>query len=340
MENLEPDPTFNTCPAWNLSGTFLGNGAFTATATNPYWPTACYEWFRIDVTIAEPECRTFAGTWTNPVASGPESGVRISSSAVTVVEANIETDRLTVVLGPAGTEGELEITLPVVTADGNTATLTLFSGSRPAGEHTFSFNRDQLLIGQYSTVDAVWSGAQGSRAVAFNVLGQYRHSQYNTPDESGCTGSQEDAYITDVQCTFQSTTLRSDFISQSWLNGSGIAIAFGTEQNEDWCLRQKKPRPPRDAEGRSFRPQPIVPSCGAGYTVSDTTVARGDNAPLNCGDGILLVGSAGPGATVKKTDTDRCPACTGEQIDNYTTAAACRPGSIPDLGNFTTIRLR
>jgi hypothetical protein len=103
----------------------------------------------------------------------------------------------------------------------------------------------------------------------------------------------------------------------------------------------KKPKPPRDAFGRSFRPQTILGSCGT--PVSGSTVARGDDAPLICGDEILIVGAAGPGTATKKTVADRCPFCTGKkQIDNYTTTAACQRGTIGDLAatTLTTIRLR
>lgn len=148
------------------------------------------------------------------------------------------------------------------------------------------------------------------------------------------------AYITNPSCVFTSTTLKSDFISQSWLNGSGITINYGTEQNEAYCLNPSQ-NPPADANGRSFRPQAIEPSCGAGYGVSNSTLAKGDDAPLVCGDQVLIVGLGGPNASVVKNVTDRCPACTGSlQLDNYTTQAACQPGSIPDLGTFRTIRLR
>jgi hypothetical protein len=69
--------------------------------------------------------------------------------------------------------------------------------------------------------------------------------------------------------------------------------------------------------------------------VNDSTVARGDDAGLSCGDQVLIVGVG------IKTVTDRCPACTGrQQLDNYTTQPACSAGSIGDLGNFQTIQLR
>ncbi len=257
---------------------------------------------------------------------------------VDVIEADIVNDRITVSLSPVSASGSL-----LVRAEGPGVSSTLFNGAKDGGQHTFSFARESLNIGQYTTVQASWtvSGVThaASKSVAFFVLGQYRHSQYNTPNESACTGVPEQAYITNPNCVFNAVNLRGDFISQSWLNGSGITIDFGPEQNEAFCI-SNAPHPD-DASGRSFRPQSIVPSCGATFSVNNLTVARGDDAPLSCGDQVLIVGLGGGVQGTTKTVTDRCPACTGRlQLDNYTTQPACRPGTISDLGNFTTIRLR
>lgn len=217
----------------------------------------------------------------------------------------------------------------------------VYSGSKPSGTYTFPFNRTSLPVGQYTTTGAAWSppggNATGAKAVSFLVMGQYLHTQYNTPNESACVGNPAAAYVTNPSCAFNPASLKSDFIGQSWLNGSGIAINYGMEQNEAWCI-QNGYGPP-DASGRSFRPQAIVPWCGGGFPVNNTTLAKGDDAPLICNDQVLIVGLGGSGAV--KTVTDRCPLCTSQlRLDNYTTQAACQPGSIPSLGTFTTIRLR
>jgi len=235
------------------------------------------------------------------------------------------------------------VTAAVTPAFGQPFMHTIHSIAKPSGDHTFSFNRQLLPEGQYNSIAATWrplgSDVTDSETVTFLVMGNYRHSQYNTPNESACMGSPSAAYITNPSCTFTATTLRSDFISQSWLNGSGITINHGTEQNEAFCLNL--PNAPADANGRSFRAQPIVPSCGAAYGVSNSTLARGDDAPLVCGDQVLIVGLGGVNASTVKSVTDRCPACTGvRQLDNYTIQPACQPGTIPDLGTFQTIRLR
>ena len=226
-------------------------------------------------------------------------------------------------------------------AQGPSISKTIFNGTVGGGNHTYSFDRDNLPVGQYTSVTAQWTVSgfsfSGSKPVSFNVLGSYRHSQYNTPAESACTAPPASAYITNPGCDFSSAMLKSDFISQSWLNGSGKTINYGTEQNEHSCLSHQNA--PSDASGRSFRPQAIVPSCGAAYTVNNSTLARGDDAPLVCGDSVLIVGLGGAATT--KTVTDRCAVCTGNlQLDNYTTQDACLPGTIPDLGTFKTFRLR
>lgn len=276
---------------------------------------------------------TYSGNLCRRTTAGGTCSVKVYK--VLISAADIVSDQILVSLEPPNLSGNL-----VVTAFGPSVSKTLFNGTKASGNHTFSFDRNNLPSGQYNTVTATWSVGggnwTGSKPVAFNVLGTYRHSQYNTPAESACTGSPAAAYITNPQCNFTSTNLRSDFISQSWLNGSGITINFGSEQNEAFCLSQ--PGAPVDASGRSFRPQAIQPTC-VGYSVGNNTVARGDDAPLICGDSILIVGLGGTATT--KTVTDRCPACTGQlQLDNYTTQTACQPGTIPDLGNFKTIRLR
>ncbi|MDP9268872.1 MAG: hypothetical protein M3P27_11195 [Acidobacteriota bacterium] len=273
--------------------------------------------------------RSFGGC--PPVVGHPGSGS--TSLQVQVTTADIVSDQIAVSLSPSGLTG----TLTVVTEG---TTYQVYSGTKTSGTYTFAFNRPSLPVGQYSAVKATWTvnsqPASGSKSVAFLVMGTYRHSRYNTPDETACTGAQAAAYKTNPNpsCTFTPVTLKSDFISQSWLNGSGKAIDFGIEQNEAYCMTHGTP--PADANERSFRPQAIVPYC-TGYSVSDSTVAKGDGAPLVCGDSVLILGPT----AVTKTVTDRCAACGSLlQLDNYTTQAACTPGSIPDYGTYKTIRLR
>jgi len=144
---------------------------------------------------------------------------------------------------------------------------------------------------------------------------------------NACTGGPAGAYITNPNptCVSTSTTLPSDFIDQSWLSGNGITIHYGSEQNEDFCLRQ--PSPPGDAFDRSFRPQAIVPARPAGWLDSSTVakkslrVAKGAQVRLQYGDRVLIVGP-----NTINTVTDLCPLCGGDlHIDNYIITRRRRP---------------
>jgi hypothetical protein len=247
-------------------------------------------------------------------------------------------DEVRVQLEPANLSGNL-----LVKAQGPSVSKTLFNATQSGGEHTFSFDRNNLPNGQYTSVTAQWTisgnSITGSKSVSFNVLGTYRHSQYNTPAESSCVGSGANAYaVNSVTCAYQTNSLKSDFIGQSWLNGSGITInsyyGYNTEQNAEWCIDHGFL--PADAPGKSFAFVPqILPSCQT--YLDNTTVARSPNDPnLTCGDQVLLVGF---GSNTVKTVTDRCPGCTTTQLDNYTTQSACIPRAFTDLGNFKTIRV-
>ena len=211
------------------------------------------------------------------------------------------------------------------------------------------FPLGNLVTGQYTGATAQWTvggtTAPGSYTKNFNVLGTWRHSQYNTPTESTCSGSSSSAYEVNVTtCAYQTGNLLSLFISQSWLNGSGKTInsyyGYQTEQNAQYCINNHKL--PADASGKSFAFEPnIIPYCGSSYALGTNTVAWNfsSTVTLNCGDQVLLVGYGASPGTVK-TVTDRCGgACSNTQLDNYTTLPACNPHSFNDLGNFPTIRI-
>src|SRR5208337_565248 len=223
------------------------------------------------------------------------------------------------------------------------------------GTYTFNPNLSNLVSGQYTGVTGQWTvnrtPASGSYTYNFNVLGTWRHSQYNTPTESSCSGSSSSAYEVNVTtCAYQTGNLIAQFISQSWLNGSGTAAnayyGYHNEQNAQYCINHGYL--PGDASGKSFAFEAnIIPYCGAGYSIGNSTVAWNftSTQTLNCGDQVLIVGYGTSPGTVK-TVTDRCApnppnsnGCTSTQLDNYTTGSGCAPRSFSDLGNFVTIRL-
>ena len=233
-------------------------------------------------------------------------------------------------LGPAGSTGTLSLVL--VGAGGNHL---IASGERAAGAVTEQFNVSGLPTREFNEVRATWNvdgaRAMDTRPFSIDVLGLFRHSQYNIPHEDQCQGAPVPAYVTDAACNGTPTTHRK-FFSQVKLNGSGVSIDHGNLTREAFCLRQSGA--PADAQGRSFRiVQDFHGGCGSNTTLDNSTVAacRG-RAELPCGSRIFIDTQG------TKTVTDFCPACCGhDQLDNFTTDPAC--AGIVDLGSFMTVRL-
>ena len=250
---------------------------------------------------------------------------------VVIVSADIAADSIVLRFGPVGKSGSLALEL-VRTGAPSHAILT--GVTRSSGETTESFHIPQLAVGEFDQLRATWTMDGTNYSSTFpmpiRVLGMFRHSQYNIPNESSCGGTAVPAYITNSACHFVPTTLSSGFVSQVNLNGSGVSTAHGNLVREAYCLRQ--PGHPADAAERSFRTATAFHgACGG--ALDNTTVANcRTRADLGCGDRVLIQDHG------IKTVTDYCPACCGHnQLDNFTTAAACT--GINDLGNFMTVKL-
>lgn len=324
----------SSCTAWwssdpavatvDSSGTVTGVAAGSATI-----------WCTVQLPRVSLSCPIFSFQPNAPVNVG----------TVSVTSVSLQSDKVGVTLtAPSGLSGQL-----VVTWTGPGGNADIANATEGPGSYNYSPSLSGLVAGQYSGVTAKWtvdgSTASGGMTYNFNVLGTWRHSQYNTPTESSCTGSSASAYEVNVTtCAYQTNNLIAQFISQSWLNGSGKTIqsyyGYNTEQNAQYCINNHYL--PGDASGKSFAfESKIVPYCGSGYSLGTSTVAWNFSSTqtLNCGDQVLLVGYGSSPGTVK-TVTDRCGgACSNTQLDNYTTSAACNPHSFQDLGNFVTIRL-
>lgn len=258
---------------------------------------------------------------------------------VQITTVNLTSDQVSITLnGPSGTTGTLQVVW-----NGPSGNSDIANTNEGLGSFTFNPPLSNLVTGQYTGVIASWNGVSDVYNTSFYALGNWRHSQYNTPNEAGCVQAGAGAYLVNsTTCAYQSGTLKSDFISQSWLNGSGITIGayygYSTEQNAAYCVAHNYL--PSDANGKSFAFVPqFTPGCGSGYSLNNSTVAYNtSDANVGCGDQVLIVGLNGGAGTVK-TVTDYCPACSASQLDNYTTQAACAIGSFSDLGNFETIRV-
>lgn len=247
-----------------------------------------------------------------------------------VTAADIVQDQISVSLSPAEASGEMALSLT-----GPSATHLIRREVRAGGMHQQTFNIPNLAAGEFTEARVEWVVGQGTATSSFGhhirVLGDYRHSQYNLPEEVRCTGTSTNVYTTNAQCTFTGTQFRSQFVSQVNLNGGGTSINFGPVSREFFCLNQAGA--PADAPERSFRRQASTGSCNNNTgALGNATVAYRPGHPfVGCGDRVLIHNQG------VKTVTDTCPGCTNTQLDNFTMDGAC--AGIADLGNFKTIKL-
>ncbi|NNN04631.1 MAG: hypothetical protein HKL90_01890 [Elusimicrobia bacterium] len=260
-----------------------------------------------------------------------------------ITAADVTKDQINILLTPATPDLSGTLTLQLISANGNDTILN--AATRSGGPHTESFDIPNLAANEYTQLQAVWTvGTVGTSSATsifsyhIQVLGVYRHSQYNTPNESGCAATPtEQVYFTNSACNFSlsSDTLRTAFVSQAYINGDGISIAHGVLHYDTTCLASGSA--PANASGISFRPVSApVAGCSNRQLIGGQTVAVAVNqlGTLPCGTQIYI------DTVGVKTVTDSCPACNdGSHIDDYTNNPACSPGSIPDLGNFMTIKL-
>lgn len=273
--------------------------------------------------------------------------VRVIVLGVKITAADIKVDQITVEVVAGSLAAQLKVTL-VDDADGE---IVLLEEERASGTHQLSFktstleHHDYVEIHAKLTVDEEETTAE--KAYRFKVLGTYRHTKYNTPDETECRGAAVDMYysrVTGANCTFTADQILSDFKAATDLNGNGRSIDSGLIQIESFCLRPRF-TPPADAPGRSYRP--VTALTFNNFTINTSTIAIcPGGADLGYGDSVLIVGLGGGAGTVKSA-ADRCPACcdpaeNGGQdghVDNYTDEGLACGRTAVDVGNFLTIKL-
>ena len=250
---------------------------------------------------------------------------------VKILNADITEDCIEILLEPKNVQGTLKIELI-----SSTSNHIICSGQKTGGDYQESFNIDALSTGEFSQVRAIWKvgniETQDTFHYHIHVLGIYRHSQYNVPSEAECENVPEKAYITNSSCNFTATKLRSQFIDKVNLNGSGLSINHGKVKREFYCLNRKKfPNAPKDAGGITFRSF-AGDFRGFWGELNDFTVAVNPNHPFLTGNDRVYIHNHGV-----KVVTDKCPGCTIDQLDNFTTNQSC--SGIVDLGNYMTIKL-
>jgi hypothetical protein len=274
----------------------------------------------------------------------PQGNINVYSTTITGADLEINNIGVTV-SGPAGSSGSLSITLNGT----NQHTFSYNSGSAIGpGSYQVSIPRPSLPPDTYTSLTATWA-ANGPISGNFSlsrpwwVLGLVRHSQYNTPYESACTGFNQLAWTYDNSCTFTAVQLKSDFVSQTEVNGTGALLHYGILKFDDGSCAGHYP--PGANSSNSLRPvSSITGSCNT-VLVGGDAVATNPNPVLitsyKCGDNILLV-TAGNGNQALKHALDYCPACntgyngTNGHIDDYSSTQACSAHQVGDYGNFWT----
>lgn len=268
-----------------------------------------------------------------PTSSAAQCGVQILS--VNLCGNSI----VTKLSGPPSNIGVFE--LVAVLDSGPGSDVFIVTGNRSPGTYTDSFPLGSFQEGgKYSSIMATyWCGGVGythTFSYIFKCLGTYRHSQYNTPDESNTTcqtgGGTTNVCFTTSNCAWESGSLYSTFKAKVDLNGSGKSISKGNIQPEGFCTNR-----PQMCQGLSaYRKNvTITPAC-SGAALNNTTVARKPNHPdLGCGRKVCIVRPAL--GNVVKTVTDLCPGCVTKQLDNYTTDGRC--SGIVDYGDYITFKV-
>lgn len=270
--------------------------------------------------------------------------VEVDVMSLKIESAKVDTDEIKITIAPEGHTGTLTVKL---VADDD-AEVTVFDAEQASGTITKSFKTSTLEQKLYNRIRAKFVEGDIELEKEFNyqfrVLGTYRHTEYNTPSETECTGTDTSIYYSTSSCVFTADTILSGFKTELDRNGNGRSIDQGLLQIEAFCLRPTH-NPPADAADRSYRP--VTSLTFNGRPINTSTVAICDTHPnLRYDDRILLVGYGSDTGTIKRA-TDRCPLCcdaahNGGQdghIDNYTDAALDCGRTAVDLGNYLTIKL-
>lgn len=293
--------------------------------------------------------------------------VNAAASSVQILRADVKTDQITVGLsGPAGSSGTLRVTLR------GSSDVVLRNEAAGTGNHNISFDRANLPFrGLWRTVEATWDAAgtpvQSARPVEIEALGNIRFSRYNAPYESECSTGAAPAFIIThwlrprngtYNCQWFPTTLSSAFMSQVFINGTGISRDLGIVKSYDGGSPNSCPLQPElgMTNRNTFFSVPIVDgSCFK--AVSDGAVAvnpapdRSRGAPFiaerfTCSDQIVVLN--GNQTDSVRQVVDRCPDCKSDfrgadgHIDLFTSSKACTPRSpsVLDYRTFKAIRTR
>ncbi len=223
--------------------------------------------------------------------------VQITILNVQITRADITQDLIQISLGPNGHNGVLTLTL--VGAPGS-PDYQLRKKNVSAGTINESFDIPKLPNSEFVGARATWK-VQGFECsneynYHFRVLGDYNHTQYNTPNEADCTGTPTNFCYTTGTCL--STTCnwitngvgKSNWLSEVAENGSGYHSTMGYISLEGWCQRHGYPSPPECNNLLLLRDVTTpCPSClGQTIVANETAAVKPGHPYLTCGDRVYV----------------------------------------------------
>ncbi len=281
----------------------------------------------------------------------PEGGETTVQPTVKVTGASLYGNQLNVTLsGSSGENGPRGLlTIRLNNTSGGSWSYAYGSGPVGPGTYNISLNRTDIPVGKYRSITAEWAVSpgtvSGNFSITWDVYGVIRHSQYNTPTESGCGPATSQAWIINpASCSFSPVNLRSSFIGQTAQNGTGISINYGVLK---YTPTQNQCTYPQGANSSNTFRQVGSVTGACNRTLNSATVATNPNPGTNNGhvfdcDNNLAYVTGSNITQAQKFFEDYCPACnagfngTNGHIDNYSDSQACSAGAVGDYGNFWT----
>ncbi len=371
---------------WQITGQLNPDGTFTLTESNPNPPVdACGQTVQQSLTASATilNCSQLSETCISGSGSGC-GGVAAASGGRLIRRSSLSIGKnpkgaaaststtWTRSSNPPGLQVTVDLNKGVVgailsgrnktgalTVKINGPQTTTLGQSNSAGPSTqeFSLKRTSLSPGQYSSVVANWDEISLNVPIGFNVLGPTRFSMYNTPAENLCTGTATPVYLfffnTQGACAFDVGTLRSDFMTNTVLNGTGSSASYGLLKPFS-ATYLKNYCPLSTISGATSANTFVIGTPKTG--TCNSIVASGVSLAVNpspqtggtwqCLDNVLLVNTSSDTVNSTMVVQDYCPACSGDfrgmnaHIDSYSANPTCGGHSATDYGNFTAIRLR
>jgi len=242
-----------------------------------------------------------------------------------VTSADVCEDKIHVDLEPTGLTGPLKLEL---TGPGGSHTIR--EVTRSSGSYDETFDVPNLSVGEYTQVKATWTieerACPDQYVYHIKVLGGYNHTCYNTPDESGCSGSSEwysytIGSCTTTACTWTNAQGKSEWLDEIEENGSGKDVSGNIYSLDHYC------------RGNDYSPKlrktgaPCA-QCGGTVSVGDVAVAP-SHPDLHCGDTICVYGHG------THTVVDNGGGVPEGELDHYTGVSACNVCTPPGNGIMT-----